>query len=165
MLYVQSYTHGHSVHEQDASTTVVRLGMNAVVSCLEIGTNPHWFHFAIPTPVMLNLTRIPDPVPLLQVPCVWLRYMVTNPGGGGISQVDVYDAEKKLWSQSLTPPKAATAFTTQIFEFKTVNDKIPAPVVQFGLGVSVMVTWIKPATLSTQPMTVYFSSAGADFRL
>ena len=101
----------------------------------------NWFHFAVPTPVIVRDQR-------LKAGQVLLRYRAL--GGALVHAVHVYDGEKKIAEHNdLNHPPAE--FTMQRFDVPLDPD------VQWGIGISVGVRF--PSAGSK----LEFAAAGCDF--
>jgi len=108
-----------------------------------------WFHFAIPTPVILNGIRT-------SLKKVFVFYKTE--GTAKITAIHVYDAGKKITSfdnLSLTGDHS-----TAVDQFNSWLIT-PSPKMLFGLGISVHVNF-GPQTTGTVP-AISFTAAGADF--
>ena len=85
------WTHGHSLQIEypDRLNWVQRTGYSIRVQARG-AAQPNWFHFAIPTPVIVNDTR-------LRVGSVLIRFK--SAGGAFVKAIHVYDGETKIASQ------------------------------------------------------------------
>lgn len=139
------WTHGHSmVIEYPASLTATwRAGFFIRVEGKK-GTG-NWFHFAIPTPVIVDNNR-------LTVGSVMLRFRTAS-NDAFIHAVHVYDGETKIASHDnlhLAPNQWA-------FERFDVP---PHPEVLWGLGISIGVQFNANQRAKNQ---IEINSAGCDF--
>lgn len=105
----------------------------------------NWFHFAIPTPVIVNDNR-------LRLDSVLIRFRSNSPGAD-VTNVHVYDGEKLIAAHNgldLSP----SAWTMSRF-------KVPGqPEVLWGIGVTVGVRF---SASTDEGNTMEFASAGCDF--
>ncbi len=138
-----SWTHGHSMQIEypDRIASQWRAGFYIRVEGKPGSKN--WFHFAIPTPVIVNDNR-------LKVGSVMLRFK-TGSADAFVSHVHVYDGEKKIAQHNNVNLHGENMF-------KRFN--VPgSPPVQWGLGISIGVSF------GVEPMShqMEFISAGCDF--
>ena len=138
------WTHGHSMQIEypDRVESVWSAGFFIrVVPRLNTG---NWFHFAIPTPVIVDDNR-------LSVGSVLLRFRVDS-AVARVTAVHVYDGEVKIVSHdglNLAP----TSWSTPRFD-------VPShPEIKWGLGISIGVT----VGGSAGSRNMEFASAGCDF--
>lgn len=108
-----------------------------------------WFHFAIPTPVMLNnkdttLKRI-------------FVFYATK-GTAKITNIHIHDAEETI--EAFKNISLSGEHSTKIDEFNVWE--IPSVHVKYGLGISVRVDFGPPTKLGVPE--IRFTSAGADFK-
>ncbi|MCY6371436.1 DUF6623 family protein [Clostridium ganghwense] len=138
------WTHGHSIQIEypERIASIKRAGFYAQIKG-KPGTR-NWFHFAIPTPVIVNSKR-------LQVGSVLIRFK-TGSTDTSINSVHIYDGERKIASfdnLDLSPR-----------QFETRRFKIPGnPKIKFGLGISIGVGF----GVESMSHSMEFSSAGCDF--
>lgn len=141
------WTHGHSMQIEypEKIKSVWRIG-----PCIIVEGKPNtnnWFHFAIPTPVIVDQKR-------LLVGSVMIRYR-TNPGAL-IHAVHIYDGENKIAAYD-NLNLSSNGFSTPRFQVPYL------PPVKWGLGISIGVRYsAKPANSSKEPV-IEISSAGCDF--
>ncbi|HEV2708149.1 MAG TPA: DUF6623 family protein [Pyrinomonadaceae bacterium] len=138
------WTHGHSLQIEypDRIESVWRAGFFIrIVPKLNTG---NWFHFAIPTPVIVDDNR-------LTVGSVLLRFR-TGSTVACVTAVHIYDGEVKIASHdglALAP----TSWGTPRFD-------VPGhPEIKWGLGISIGVT----IGGGTGSRNMEFASAGCDF--
>jgi subtilisin family serine protease len=135
------WVHGTSVQEEfpDRLENVRRLGPYSLFDG-KPGTS-NWFHFAIPTPVIVDNRR-------LRLESVMLQFLASR--DTWVTNVHIYDGYQKIeWFDGL----AMTGY--RWFErFDTLN-----PLVRFGIGVSVRVRFGR----SSVRHHIRFVSAGGDF--
>ena len=139
------WIHGHSMQIEypDRVDSVRRAGFY-----IRIEGKPgmgNWFHFAIPTPVMVNDNR-------LRVGSVLIRFR-TGSGDAFVSAVHVYDGERRIARHDnlhLAPGKWHTE------RFDVPGD----PEIRWGLGISIGVGFGVEQMISHR---MEFSSAGCDF--
>jgi hypothetical protein len=105
----------------------------------------NWFHFAIPTPVIVNDNR-------LQVGSVLLRFR-TNTTNAFVQAVHIYDGETRIAAHD-NLRLSSTSWSMQRFDVPT------HPEIRYGLGISVAVRFL--ASLPTDN-GMEFSAAGCDF--
>ena len=138
------WTHGHSMQIEypERLNWVRRTGYSTRVQSSGAGQS-NWFHFAIPTPVLVDGKY-------LRAMNVKIRFK--SAGGGYVKAVHVYDGETKIASKdnlNLNPKQ------WHVEKVDVPND----PQVSWGLGISVMVDF-GPDVREQE-----FSSAGCDFSL
>ncbi len=108
----------------------------------------NWFHFAVPTPVIVDGER-------LRVGSVLLRFR-TGPGAT-IVAVHVYDGEEKISAHDGLQLSPQGGFAMMRFD-------VPAhPYIKLGLGISIGVKFGDGANLPPNKLLVEISSAGCDF--
>nr|WP_169053613.1 DUF6623 family protein [Alteraurantiacibacter aquimixticola] len=108
----------------------------------------NWFHFHIPTPVIVKDKRLMVDSAMLRFRCGSNRTAVTN--------VHVYDGERKIVSYD-----GLSERPTGSFAFRRYN--VPGkPDIRWGAGISVGVSF---GTGTDAERTIEFSSAGVDFNL
>lgn len=138
------WTHGHSMQIEfpDRVESVLRAGFFIrVVPKLNSG---NWFHFAIPTPVIVDDNR-------LSVGSVLLRYRVDS-AVARITAVHIYDGEVIIAAHDGLN-LASTAWAVPRFD-------VPShPEIKWGLGISINVT----AGGGAGSRNMEFASAGCDF--
>lgn len=145
-----SWTHGSAVQpeRQGFFVNVTRTGYGALfLSQNEPGKGGEWFHFAVPTPVIVDGKRT-------QVVKVLVRYATVQTAK--ITAVHLYDGEKKFQGfEKLALSSAQDALA----------DWKPAPghEMLWGLGISVFVDF-GLATAQGVP-GIWFRAAGADFQV
>ncbi len=135
------WTHGHSMQIEypEKINWVQRKGFSIKVQAKGAGQF-NWFHFAIPTPVIVEGNR-------LTVGSVLIRFR--SAGGAFVKAVHVYDGETKIASKSLNLNPT---------QWHVERVDVPShPEVMWGLGISVQVDFGPDAR------EIEFSSAGCDF--
>jgi len=138
------WVHGHSMQIEypERLSTVWRAGFY-----IRVEGNPgqdNWFHFAIPTPVIVDDNR-------LRVGSVMIRFRCGS-SDAYVRAVHIYDGETKIASHDslhLSP----TSWAWPRFDVPTHPD------IRWGLGISIGVAFGATA-LSRR---IEFSSAGCDF--
>jgi hypothetical protein len=142
-----TWIHGHSMQIEflDRVSSVWRAGYFIRVGGRQNTEN--WFHFAIPTPVIVSDRR-------LRAGAVLLRFR-TNSDSAFVHAVHIYDGENKLAGHDnlrLSPR------TWNLQRFDIPND----PEIRWGIGISIGVRF--QGASSTDNVTE-FSSAGSEFLL
>jgi len=140
-----SWIHGHSMQIEypDRIAAVRRAGFSINVEG-KPGTS-NWFHFAIPTPVIIDDVR-------LRADSVMLRF-TTGSVDAFVQHVHVYDGEKKIAEHNDIDLSKENAF---------VRLAVPdSPLVQWGLGISIGVGF----GVESMDHHMDFISAGCDFTL
>jgi len=140
-----SWIHGHSMQIEypDRIAAVRRAGFSINVEG-KPGTS-NWFHFAIPTPVIIDDVR-------LRADSVMLRF-TTGSVDAFVQHVHVYDGEKKIAEHNDIDLSMENAF---------VRLAVPdSPLVQWGLGISIGVGF----GVESMDHHMDFISAGCDFTL
>jgi hypothetical protein len=100
--------------------------------CAVVGGKPgteNWFHFAIPTPVIVNDVR-------LQADSIMLRFD-TGSVDAWVRQVDIWDGWNKIWTSFDSTPNLNWS-GQHWFERVTVPG---TPAMGFGMGISVGVSF------------------------
>lgn len=138
-----SWIHGHSMHIEypDRIVSERRTGFSINLDCKPGLTN--WFHFAIPTPVIVNDVR-------LKVGAVMLRFK-TYSVDAWVQSVHVYDGEALIDANN-----GLKLSKDHLFEKFTVTDK---PLIQWGLGISIGVA----CGVEMMDHHIEFFAAGSDF--
>jgi len=139
-----SWVHGHSMQIEypDRLNVMWRAGFYMRVEG-ELGTN-NWFHFSIPTPVIVNDNR-------LRVGSVMLRFK-TMSKDAIVQDVHIYDGEKKIKTYNNINLSGDHMFK----RFDVSNH----PDIKWGLGISI---GVKFGTESAKSHRMEFISAGCDF--
>ena len=137
------WTHGHSMQIEypDRVASQRRAGFGINVEGKSNTTN--WFHFAIPTPVLVNDVR-------LRADSVLLRFK-TYSVDAWVRDVHVYDGEKLIAAHN-----GVNLSKEHLFERFVVPD---APLVQWGLGISIGVA----CGVEMMDHHMEFFAAGCDF--
>ena len=138
------WTHGHSmqVEFQDRVFSITRTGY-----CVAVEGKPgsqNWFHFAVPTPVIVDDIRLKAQSVLIRFKC--------GSSDAYVNAVHVYDGEGKIAefnSLSLNP----TDWTVQRFVVPN------PPAIQWGLGISIGVGF----GVENMSHGILLSAAGCDF--
>lgn len=142
-LAYSSWIHGHSMHIEypDRISSVKRTGFSIQIdNATRSGSN--WFHFAVPTPVIVNTKR-------LKVGSVMLRF---NTGSGAlVNHVHVYDGEKRIARHE----NVNLSGKNMLKRFDVPGH----PSVNWGLGISIHVSF----TLDSPSNKMEFFSVGCDF--
>ena len=138
------WVHGHNMQIEypDRLESVWRAGMYIRVEGKPGLSN--WFHFAIPTPVIVNGNR-------LRADSVMVRFR-TGSRDAFVKAIHIYDGEKKIASHDnlgLAPNK---------WEWPRFD--VPRnPEIRWGVGISIGVGF----GVEMMPHRMEFSSAGCDF--
>lgn len=138
-----SWIHGHSMQIEYPERLVSqwRAGFSINVEGKSGTTN--WFHFAIPTPVIINDVR-------LKVDSVMLRF-TTGSIDAFVQNVHVYDGEILLAAHN----NLSFSLSNALARFGVSNK----PAVQFGLGISIGVGF----GVEAMDHHMDFIAAGCDF--
>lgn len=144
------WVHGHSigVEHPERLASVWRAGFFARLQGKP--AQSAWFHFAVPTPVIVAGSR-------LRVGSVLVRLRAT-PAEAWLSAVHVYDGERKIAAHDglrLAPER-----------WSTPRFAVPgSPEVLWGLGISLQVTFARDSTAPNADLArrLDFSAAGCDF--
>jgi hypothetical protein len=139
------WTHGTSV-QVELMQNVRSLQRRGWATIIRADRSSNWFHFAIPTPVIVSDTR-------LRIQSVILIFNTRSPRTF-VEQVHVYDGRN-----SITQYRGLRLSGDHPLERFDVSGK---PEVQFGIGVSVGVVFDYDFD-TPDSGTIEFSSAGADF--
>ena len=143
------WIHGHSmtVEYADRIATLERQGNYIQVTGRAFSSN--WFHFAIPTPVIVNDKR-------LQLGSILLRFRTG--GATSLKAIHVWDGETRILVNDSVDP--ATNEDFQMSRFAVPGN----PEVRWGVGISLNAEFGDPENLKTQrPLMFEVSSAGCDF--
>lgn len=135
------WVHGHSMQIEYPNNvdSVHRKGYSIQVNGK--GGTSNWFHFAIPTPVIVNDNR-------LRVGSVFIRFK--SGGQGYVKAVHVYDGETKIFAKD--------DFNLYPKDWHVEKINIPGnPEIKWGLGISIGVKF------GVDDRSLEFSSAGCDF--
>ncbi|BBC26490.1 DUF6623 family protein [Pseudanabaena sp. ABRG5-3] len=144
------WIHGHSmtIERTDRVALLERKGFFIRVIGFPFSAN--WFHFAIPTPVIVNDDR-------LRVGSVLLRFRTGS--GTFLKAVHVWDGETRILTDDSIDPETSEDFRMSRFD---VPDN---PEVRWGVGISLNVEFGDSAGFSgdQRPLMFDVSSAGCDF--
>lgn len=143
------WTHGNSIEVEfpDRMQSVQPVGYSVRLKGKPFTNN--WFHFAIPTPVIVNTER-------LVVGSVLLRLRVGP--GAFVSAVHIYDGEQRIAVHNNL--KLAPAGQFALYRF----DVPMHPAIKWGLGISVGIQFVDDANLPPDTrLLVEICSAGCDF--
>ena len=138
-----SWIHGHAmtIEYPDRIASAIRRGFAYQIEGMPGTTN--WFHFAIPTPVIINDVR-------LQIDSIMLR-METGSIDSFVRDVHIYDGERRI------------AVHNEVYLVEDnwfVRFEVPEiPLVRWGVGISLGVGF----GVEMMSHTMNFVSAGADF--
>lgn len=152
------WTHGHSmqIEEPDGLEWVHHAGSSVKIKGTIIASKkPHWFHFAIPTPVIVDGTR-------LRAESVLVRFRSTS--GAWLDAVHVYDGENKIASKDNLNLNASQWHAERVY----IGDEPgEGPEVLWGIGVSLYVDFTPhdPLRVPALVREIEFSSVGCDFLL
>jgi hypothetical protein len=144
-----SWVHGTSVQaeRQGYFLNVWRPGFGALFISHNAPSQGEWFHFAIPTPVLISGVRS-------HLTKALLRY--SSVLGAKITAVHLYDAEAKFVSlDNLSLSSTADALASWPVQ--------PPHEMKYGLGISVHVDFGSPTAQGVPG--VWFRAAGADFEI
>jgi hypothetical protein len=136
------WIHGHSMQIEypERVNRVQRKGFSVEVQSGGVAHN--WFHFAIPTPVIVDGNR-------LTVGSVLIRFK--SSGGAVVQAVHVYDGEIKI--------AARDQLTLNPTNWHVERVDVPSnPEIRWGLGISVQVGF------GPDGGEIEFSAAGCDFK-
>ncbi len=137
------WIHGHSMQIEypDRLASQWRAGFSITVEGKPSSTN--WFHFAIPTPVIVNDVR-------LRADSVMLRFK-TSSVDAWVRDVHVYDGEKLIAAHD-----KVNLSKDHLFERFLIPDR---PEVQWGIGISIGVA----CGVEMMDHHMEFIAAGCDF--
>jgi len=149
------WIHGNSLQVEGAPDPlgVVRTGFSARCAVPHIHTESwsYWFHFAIPTPVIVDNKR-------LRVGSVLVRFRTLNTL---ITAIHVYDGENKI------AVKEWSGLRTWDRKWSSEKVEVPGnPEILWGLGISILVEFPAPDILHFEhfdAQEIEFSAAGCDF--
>ncbi len=148
-LAYASWIHGHSVNVEEPGTVRLRrIGSHVEITGDRQTFN--WLHFAIPSPVIVNGSR-------LKVGSVLLRFRMGTLSENydtEVKAVHVYDGENKIASYDNLELRHSDWISER---FLVPNN----PPILWGLGISVNVSFIGIES----DAIIEFSSAGCDFLL
>lgn len=139
------WAHGHSIQIEFPTNIKSEWRAGFFIRIVGAPGSTNWFHFAIPTPVIVNNNR-------LAIDSALVRFR-SNSNKAIINSIHIYDGENKIASHDglgLAP----TAWAMHRFA-------VPShPEVLWGVGISIGVSFT--GTTDAQN-TFEFSSAGVDF--
>lgn len=145
MLENAMWAHGHSMAVEVPGNLVSEWRAGFFIRVVGRANTTNWFHFAIPTAVIVNDNR-------LRVDSAMLRFR-SGSTAADVTNVHVFDGENRIFAQdnlNLSP----TALTFNRF---TLPNK---PDVFFGVGVTVGVRF---TGINDAQNTMEFAAAGVDF--
>lgn len=140
-----AHGNGMQIEYPDRIDSIWRAGFYIRVKGKPFTSN--WFHFAIPTPVIVDGKR-------LRVGSVMVRFR-TGPGAS-IHAIHIYDGETKIAAHDGLN-LSSNSFVWPRFDVPT------HPLIKWGLGISIGVTFGDGANLPDNKLRVEISSAGCDF--
>lgn len=143
------WVHGHSMQIEYPERLSEQKRMGFYVSIRGTPFTTNWFHFAVPTPVIVDGKRL-----LVGSVMIGLR---TGPGAS-VHAIHIYDGELKIAAHdglNLSPQ----GFVWLRFDVPT------HPAIKCGLGISIGVTFADAANLPPNKLLVEVSAAGCDFML
>ena len=150
MIKQAMWTHGHSmtIEYPNRVTSLEKKGYFMRVRGNAFSSN--WFHFAIPTPVIVDGNR-------LSVDSVLLRFRTG--GATSLKAVHVWDAERRILTDNTIENPTSGAFRMSKFPVPS------SPDVRFGIGISLKVEFGDSAgfTEEQRPLMFDVSSAGFGF--
>ena len=141
------WTHGHNMIVEHPANLKSEWRAGFFIRVVGKSNQTNWFHFAIPTPVIVNDKR-------LKIDSVLIRFK-SNSNQATVTNVHVYDGETKIASHdglNLYPSKY------EGFRFKVPGNHP----VSWGIGISI---GVKFTGTTDSKNTMEFLSAGADFHL
>lgn len=145
MLEQAMWTHGHSMTVEYPSQLVSEWRPGFYIRVVGKPGSTNWFHFAVPTPVIVNDNR-------LRIDSALVRFR-SNSNSADITAIHVYDGEKKIASHdglNLSPSN----WTMHRFD-------VPGhPEVLWGIGISI---GVKFSGANDSANTMEIAAAGADF--
>lgn len=139
------WAHGHSMIIEYPQRIKKEWRAGFYIRIVGLQNQTNWFHFAIPTPVIVNNNR-------LRVDSVLLRFR-SKSTRADVTNVHVYDGEKKIASHdglNLSP----SSWGMQRFDIPGNHD------VRWGIGISIGVRF---SGSTDGQNTMEFASAGCDF--
>jgi len=144
------WVHGHSMQIENPERLDLQKRMGFYMQVRGKPFTSNWFHFAIPTPVIVDGKR-------LIVGSVMIRFR-TGPGAS-VYAVHIYDGETKIAAHDGLNLSPQGGFVWPRFD-------VPAhPDIKWGLGISIGVKFGDGANLPPNKLLVEISSAGCDFML
>jgi hypothetical protein len=142
------WAHGHSMQIEYPDRIDLERRIGSFIQVRGKPFTSNWFHFAIPTPVIVDRTR-------LLVGSVMIRFR-TGPGAS-VFAVHIYDGENRIAAHdglNLSPQG----------NFVWPRFNVPAyPPIKWGLGISIGVKFGDSANLPPNKLLFEISSAGCDF--
>jgi len=138
------WTHGHSMQIEypDRVDSVRRAG--PFVQVLAHGGSENWFHFAIPTPVIVDDSRLKADSVLVRFKC--------GSGDVSVGAVHVYDGEGRIAEHNNLNLHPA--------DWDVERFQVPGrPEIQWGVGISINVA----CGVESMSHEIDFASAGCDF--
>jgi hypothetical protein len=144
------WIHGHSMQMEypQQVVSVDRKGYFVQVRGKPFSTN--WFHFAIPTPVIVSGKR-------LYGGSVLFRYRTGS--GTSIDAVHIYDGETRIAAHDHLNLSSLDHWSCPKFEIPTT------PEIKWGVGISIGVGFSDDANLPANKLLLDISSVGCDFLL
>jgi len=145
------WIHGHSmqIEHPDRLYSVVRRGYN-----IQVQGKPGkktWFHFAIPTPVIVDKKS-------LRVGSVMLAFKTAGKEAV-VKHVRIYDGPKLIQSHDVNLSGNVLSTNIPFKRFKVEKQ----PIVKLGVGISIGVQFGLMDTAQGSLCRMWFSSAGCDF--
>ena len=144
------WVHGHGMQIEYPERLDVQKRMGFYFQIKGKPFTSNWFHFAIPTPVIVDSKR-------LIVGSVMVR-LRTGPGAS-VHAVHIYDGETKIAAHDGLNLSPQGNFVFPRFDVPT------HPYIKWGLGISVGVKFGDAANLPPNKLLVELSAAGCDFML
>lgn len=144
------WVHGHSMQIEypERLSEQKRMGFYIRTRGNQFTTN--WFHFAIPTPVIVDGKR-------LLVGSVMIRFR-TGPGAS-VHAIHIFDGEIKIAAHDGLNLSPQGHFVWPRFDVPT------HPPIKWGLGISIGIKFGDAANLPPNKLLVEVSAAGCDFML
>ncbi|MGK7880936.1 MAG: DUF6623 family protein [Crocosphaera sp.] len=144
------WVHGHSMEVEYPKRLSLAKRMGFYFQTRGKPFTGNWFHFAIPTPVIVEAQR-------LRVGSVMIRFR-TGPGAS-VHAVHIYDGERRIAAHNGLNLSPKGRFVSPRFDVPT------HPPIRWGLGVSIGVRFGDSANLPPNKLLFEISSAGCDFVL
>lgn len=144
------WVHGHSMEIEYPERLSEQARKGFYVSTRGMPFTSNWFHFAIPTPVIVDGNR-------LLVGSVMIRFR-TGPSAS-VHAVHIYDGEEKIVAHDSLALSPQGSFIFSRFDVPT------HPAIKWGLGISIGVKFGDGANLPPNKLLVEISAAGCDFML
>jgi hypothetical protein len=142
------WTHGHSMQIEYPERLDLERRLGFYIQTRGKPFTGNWFHFAIPTPVIVDGRR-------LCVGSVMIRFRTGS--GASVHAVHIYDGETKIAAHDGLNLSPQGSFVWPRFDVPT------HPPIRWGLGISIGVRFGDSANLPPNKLLFEISSAGCDF--